>query len=221
MTWLRGAVEACALVVAALLLCLVVGAANPLPHPVVSTDALGPDNSETVADYLGRARAGLADLAGDPDLHWALVSFDSSSSPEQVAQVATGERVAQVLVRVSIDRVQTQVIAIGVSGSPESILESENAAATTLQGSVGQWDRQSRIDAASAPRLAAGCYCVVGLIVHAAADALLSMQAKPGVRVVEALPQGATAGKFAVRALLPDYVDVVGPLPDDGPVPPP
>lgn len=221
MTWLRGALEASALVVAALLLCLVVGFANPLPRPVVSTDSLGPDNGEIVADYVDRASASLSGLTGGDARHWALVSFAESASTEQAVQVGVGERIAQVLVRVPLDRVQTPVITISVSGSPESILGSEDAAATTLQGSMGQWDRQSQIDAASAPRLAAGCDCVVGLIVHAAPDALRAMEATEGVRAVEALPVGATAGKFAVRALLPDYVDVVGPLPDDGPVPSP
>ena len=221
MTWLRGAIEACALVVAALLLCLVVGIANPLPRPVVSTDSLGPDNGETVADYVDRASTSLSGLPADDDQHWALVSFTDSASVDQAVQVGGGERIAEVLVRVPLDRVQTPVITIAVSGSRESILGSEDAAATTLQGSMGQWDRQSQIDAASAPRLAAGCDCVVGLIVHADPGALRAMQATTGVRAVEALPIGATAGKFAVRALLPDYVDVVGPLPDDGPVPPP
>jgi hypothetical protein len=36
---------------------------------------------------------------------------------------------------------------------------------------------------------------------------------------VEALPPDAVSGKFAVEPLLPEHIDVVGPLPDDGPVP--
>jgi hypothetical protein len=42
---------------------------------------------------------------------------------------------------------------------------------------------------------------------------------RDGVRAVEALPPDAVSGKFAVEPLLPEYIDVVGPLPDDGPVP--
>jgi hypothetical protein len=221
MTWLRGAAEACALVFAALLLCLVVGVLNPLPRPTVSTDTLGPDSGEFVDTYIARAEASLTEFTSGVDPSWALVSFDTSVFPTRLLEVARGMRIAQVLVRVPMYRVQTQVITVGVSGSESSVLGAEDAAATTLRGSMGQWDRQAQIDAASVPRLAAGCECVVGMVVRSSSAALLSLRGESGVRAVEALPTDATAGKFAVRALLPEYVDVVGPLPDDGPIPPP
>lgn len=217
----RGALEACVLVLVALGLCAVVGVLNPLPRPGVGTDALGPDNGETVEDYARRAASSVEDAHADTDRHWALVSFSSATSPARAYDAAGEVRIAQVLLRVPMERVQTQVIAIGVAGNSRSVISSEDIAASRLQGSTGQWDRQSQIDAASASRLASGCDCVVGLIVYATGDELGTLVDVPEVRAVEALPADAVAGKFAVRAFLPEYVDVVGPLPDDGPIPPP
>jgi hypothetical protein len=48
---------------------------------------------------------------------------------------------------------------------------------------------------------------------------LTELAGRADVRAVQALPPDAVSGKFAVEPLLPEYVDVVAPLPDDGPVP--
>ncbi len=231
MNRLWGAAEAVALVVAALVFFAIVGALNPLRQLAVDTDRLGPDNGEYVAEYVDRAAMSVKKSLEDNDLHWGLVSFDSAVSSAQSWGLVDGIRISQVLLRVPLDRVQTAVITVGVSGSELSVAESESVAASRLQvsmgrasmgpASMGQGDRQSQIDAASASALSAGCDCVVGLIVRAPAAALATIAGRPGVRAVEALPADAVAGRFAVRALLPDFVDVVGPLPDDGPVPPP
>lgn len=215
-----GLVEGVVIAAAAVGLCAVVGIAKPLPVAGVSTDRLGPDSGETVAEYTGRARAGLAE-PGDSEPRWALVSFDTYVSPGQSFSAARGERIAQVLIRVPIERVQTRVLAIGVPGTDASVNSALDVAATELHAGVGQWDRQAQIDAASVTRLAAGCDCVVGLVVRADPSALTAIENERGVRAVEALPADARAGHFAVRALLPDYTDVVGALPDDGPIPAP
>ncbi|MGA9872630.1 MAG: hypothetical protein WBQ44_16010 [Rhodococcus sp. (in: high G+C Gram-positive bacteria)] len=216
----RGAAEATALVAAAVLLCAVVGYANPLPEPRIGTDRLGPDNGERVDEYLARATESVDDARTDNDLHWALVSFDSPLAPLQSYESAAEVRIAQVLLRVPIERVQTQELVVGVPGTEASILEATDTAASRLQGSMGEWDRRAQVDAVSAARLAAGCDCVVGLVVHADGTSLQALGARPDIRAVEALPADAIAGRFAVRAFLPDYVDVVGSLPDDGPIPP-
>ncbi len=226
MSRLWGAAEAVALVVAALVFFAIVGALNPLRQLAVDTDRLGPENGEYVVEYLDRAGISVKKSLEDKDLHWGLVSFDSAVSPAQSWGLADSVRISQVLLRVPLDRVQTAVITVGVSGTEVSVAESESVAASRLQVSMrhvsmGQGGRQSQIDAASAFRLSAGCDCVVGLVVRAPAAALATIAGRPGVRAVEALPSDAAAGRFAVRALLPDFVDVVGPLPDDGLVPPP
>jgi hypothetical protein len=221
MNRVRGAAELVALLVVAVALCSLVGHLNPLPRTLVGTDRLGPDNGEAIAEYIDRAAASVTEARADFDPHWALVSFDSVIAPTDAFDLARGVRIAEVLLRVPMERVQTQVIAIGVPGTEASVIESEDRAAAGLQSSTGQWDRQSQIDAASAVRLSRGCDCVVGLVVRATGTELASVSTAVGVRSVESRPADATAGRFAVRALLPDYVDVAGPLPDDGPIPPP
>ncbi|MDJ0361012.1 hypothetical protein [Rhodococcus sp. H29-C3] len=215
-----GALEAGVLVAVVVGLLWLVGALNPLPRPGVNTDRLGPDNGEMVSDYLDRARGTLRGV-DDGNPHWALVSFDTPLSPQRLVAIADGERIARVLLRVPMDRVQSQVIDIGVAGSEQSVLGAESVAASRLGVSAGQWDRQSQIDATSAAQLGSGCDCVVGAVLRATPSALLAIENTEGVRAVEALPADAIAGRFAVRVLLSEFVSVVGPLPDDGPVPPP
>lgn len=221
MTRLRSVASACALAVATLIFFAVVGMLNPLPKPHVDTDTLGPDNGETVDEYIARALSSVRDASSGDDVHWGLVSFAAPLAPRDALLAVSDARIAQVLFRVPMERVQTPVVSIGVSGSERSVLASEDDAASRLRGSTGQWDRQSQIDAASSARLTAGCDCVVGLVVRATGRTLQSVMDAPGVRAVEALPADAVAGRFAVRALLAEYTDVVGPLPDDGPIPPP
>ncbi|OZF45597.1 hypothetical protein CH293_21835 [Rhodococcus sp. 14-2470-1b] len=228
MTRMSGAAPAAASALAAVVLLFAVGIANPVPRPGVNTDTLGPDTGEAVAEYVARAEESLAVDSTDPDsagsdseMHWALVSFDAEVSPARAYDAARNVRIAQVLLRVPIERVQTQVITVGVPGTEASVLGSAAVAGSRLHGSTGQWDRQAQIDAVSSARLVEGCECVVGLIVRGSGGQLRTVDTGNGVRAVEALPPDAIAGRFAVRALLPDYVDVVGPLPDDGPVPAP
>ncbi|WP_072806354.1 hypothetical protein [Rhodococcoides yunnanense] len=220
MNRLRGLAEAMVLVVVAVSLCAVVGLVNPLPKPGVNTDSLGPDSGETVQDYLSRAEGSIAGSV-DADDHWALVSFDAYVAPDRALSMVAGARVAQVVLRVPIERVQTRVITVGVPGTEASVVGAADVAATELNSSTGLWDRQSRIDSASVAQLAAGCECVVGLVVRATPTASVKIEQTPGIRAVEALPADARAGHFAVRALLPDYTDIVGPLPDDGDIPTP
>ena len=215
----RGIAEAGALAVVALAFCAAVGFSNPLPSRGVGTDRLGPDSGELVQEYISRAERSLVEDA-DSVPRWSLVSFDSAVSPQLAFDAIGGTRIAQVVLRVPIDRVQTPVVTVGVPGTEESVLQAQDLAATRLHGTTGQWDRQARIDAASATSLAAGCDCVVGLVVRGSVGRLRSVVNHPVVRAVEVLPADAIGGRFAVRALLPEYSDVVGPLPDDGDVPP-
>ena len=50
-------------------------------------------------------------------------------------------------------------------------------------------------------------------------ERLTEVADRADVRAVQALPPDVVSGKFAVEPLLPEYVDVVAPLPDDGDVP--
>ena len=65
----------------------------------------------------------------------------------------------------------------------------------------------------TADALAGGEPAVVAALVHADTAALRRIAATPGVRAVEALPQDAVAGRFAVRPLLPQQTVRADPLP--------
>ncbi|HSK57415.1 MAG TPA: hypothetical protein VK935_00035, partial [Actinomycetospora sp.] len=88
--------------------------------------------------------------------------------------------------------------------------------------------RPAAAAATESARLATGCACIVALVVEADPTALAPLRARPGVRAVEVAPAGARIGALAVSPLLPSQTDdgrdppeTVGPVPDDGPVPPP
>ncbi|KQU57348.1 hypothetical protein ASG84_17410 [Rhodococcus sp. Leaf278] len=195
----------------------VVGHLNPQRQLGVGTDRLGPDSGEQVTDYLARAETSL--LADDAEPRWGSVSFDRELTAEQAYAAANDVRISMVLFRVPLDRVQTPILTVGVPGSERSVLNSTARAAGQIQESFGAGDRQAQIEAVSQRRLLGGCACVVTLVVRGTPAELSEVAGRDGVRAVEALPPDAVSGKFAVEPLLPEYVDTVGPLPDDGPIP--
>ncbi|MFD4181922.1 hypothetical protein [Rhodococcus sp. NPDC058514] len=209
------AAAGCALALAVLVVTL--GVVNP-PRPTsIVTDRLGPDGGEEVADYL--VRAGESVRGSDTDKRWALVTLGGEVTADEAYVLADGVRISGMLFRVPLDRVQTQLIGVDVPSNEEAVRRSPGVAAGRLQGSAGEWDRQARIDAVSAGRLATGCACVVGMTVRGDLAQLRALAARPGVRAVEALPADAVHGRFAVTPLLPEHTDVVRPGPDDGEVP--
>ena len=209
-----GGVVAAAAVIGAL---AVIGHLNPVRQLGVSTDRLGPDSGEPVADYLARAEESRDTDSTEP--RWGSVSFDRELTAEQAYAVADGIRISQVLVRVPLDRVQTPILTVGVSGSARSVLNSTVRAASQVQGSFGVGDREAQIAAVSQQRLLDGCACVVTVVVRGTAAELTEVADRADVRAVQALPPDVVSGKSAVEPLLPEYVDVVAPLPDDGDVP--
>ena len=203
-----------------------VGFANPVPTPPIRTDTLGPDSGEAVPDYLDRARDSVSSVDGPV---WALVSFTkaltvgevitSTSSVQVPGAEVSGVRVSRVMFRVPIERVQTPLMSVPVPDNDESVRRSPGVAATRLVSLGGDTDRQQQVALASAKRLSAGCACAVGVLVRATPEGLEAIERDSNVRAVEALPSDASPWLAAVRPLLPEYVDVVAPGPDDGPVP--
>lgn len=203
-----------------------VGFANPVPTPPIRTDTLGPDSGEAVPDYLDRARDSVASVDGPV---WALVSFTkaltvgevitSTSSVQVPGAEVSGVRVSRVMFRVPIERVQTPLMSVPVPDNDESVRRSPGVAATRLVSLGGDTDRQQQVALASAKQLSAGCACAVGVLVRATPEGLEAIEHDSNVRAVEALPSDASPWLAAVRPLLPEYVDVVAPGPDDGPVP--
>ncbi|MGK8508521.1 hypothetical protein ACRS5S_10810 [Nocardia asiatica] len=211
--WRRVLLGAAAVVLVALVWAL--GALYPPYRAPVSTDRLGPDRGEQVADYL--ARSGDSLNTGEGEQHWALASFTEPLTPEQIPAHSGGMRIAQVLYRVPIPRVQTPLVVVPVPEGAAAAVDSARDAAWLLPRPAD--DRSARVVAVSATRLRGGCACVVGLVVRGSSAQLRNLAAQNGIRAVQALPSDAVAGSFAVVPLLPEYRDVVLPGPDDGPVP--
>lgn len=203
-----------------------VGFANPVPTPPITTDTLGPDSGEAVPGYLERARDSVAWVDGPV---WALVSFTkaltvdevitSTSSVQVPGAEVSGVRVSRVMFRVPIERVQTPLMSVPVPDNDEAVRRSPGVAATRLISLGGDTDRQQQVALASAKQLSTGCACAVGVLVRATPEGLDAITRESNVRAVEALPSDASPWLAAIRPLLPEYVDVVAPGPDDGPVP--
>lgn len=211
--WRGAAIAAAAVALIASILAL--GVLHPPREAGVSTDRLGPEYGEQVADYLSRAQDS---LAGDDNAqHWALVSFTEPLVPEWIPAHSGGMRVAQVLYRVPIPRVHTPLVAVPVPEDIGAAVDSAQYAAWLLPRPAD--DRSARVVSVSAARLRAGCACVVGLVVRGRLTELRNLAERNGIRAVQALPADAVAGSFAVIPLLPDYHEAVAPGPDDGPVP--
>ncbi|MEV6280586.1 hypothetical protein [Nocardia sp. NPDC051832] len=200
------------------------GTLNP-PRPLgVGTDRLGPEQGETVADYLARAQNSLT--GGDTAEHWALVSFTTELAPTAIPAHSAALRIGQVLHRVPLPRVQTPIVTVGVPAGDAVAIASADNAAWQLQAQLERdealgvlSDRTLRATSVSIARLRAGCACTVGLVVRGNLAQLRNLAAGTGIRAVEALPADAVDGRFAVTPLLPEHTTTITPTPDDGPVP--
>lgn len=213
---------------------------RPTPAPL-TTDRLGPEAGEPVSHYLARARDSLT--GNGSEMRWALISFTTGLTADQLPARTAGLRVAQVIYHVPIDRVQTPILTVPTPAGPAPRLASARAAAGAIDPELrpaGPWNaslrdshtnRADAIAAVTAARLRAGCACAAALVVRGPLDSLRALATpqadsnqrsdtnEPEIRAVEALGPDAAAGMFAVVPLLPEHRDAVLPEPDDGPVP--
>jgi hypothetical protein len=189
--------------------------------PVTGVQRLGPDTGEPVADYLQRAAASL--LVGSSP-QWALVQLDNYLTPEPAAELVQGVRLAKVVLRVPLPRVQTMLITRDLPGQRPAAELTEalrSAAQERLAASrAASAGRRAAITAAEATRLWEGCACVLALLVLGDPGALRAVTARPGVRAVHAALPDTPIQELAISPLLPGQIGTVGPVPDDGPVPP-
>jgi hypothetical protein len=200
-----------------------------------STDAtrLGPVAGETVAGYLERTRTV---PPGPPGPRPALVAFASEQDVAGAAAALAGSGVTarEAVFRVPLPRVQTALRRVSLDDTgtvdPAAALRLAETQAANRAGEQARaaQGRPAAVAATESARLADGCACVVALVVEADPAALAPLRGRPGVRAVEVTPAGARVGALAVSPLLPDQTDdgrdppeTVGPVPDDGPVPPP
>ncbi|WP_182357546.1 hypothetical protein [Tomitella gaofuii] len=209
-------------IVAVVIAVFLVGKANPIPPPPVTTDALGPAAGETAAEYTARAAASLQPR-GTPDaehgpseaLHWALVSFDQGVGAEDAARAVAPVRISEVLSHVPVDGAQTPVTPVQVPATDDPaamVARAQSRAADVVAqrtglaaagryaaGAGNAAGAGSTTAAAVVDGLRGGCACVMALVVHGTLGDLRAVADRPGVLAVEALPADAVFGRFAVR----------------------
>ncbi|WP_063041915.1 hypothetical protein, partial [Nocardia pseudovaccinii] len=129
-------------------LIVVLGVLNPPRPSGISTDRLGPERGEHVADYLARARDSLS--GSDSDEHWALVSFTESLTPDQIPAHSGGLRIAAASHHVSIPRVNTPIVTVQLpAGNAVAVASADNAAWQLLAQHATD-DRTNHINSVSA-----------------------------------------------------------------------
>ncbi|WP_433781720.1 hypothetical protein ACQPX6_18150 [Actinomycetospora sp. CA-101289] len=196
------------------------------------TTRLGPVAGETVAGYLARAAVVPPGPAGPRP---ALVQFavEQDGAGAAAALAGSGATAREAVFRVPLPRVQTALRRVSLDDTgtvdPVAALRLAETQATNRAGEQARaaQGRAAAVATTESARLAAGCACVVALVVEADPAALAPLRDRPEVRAVEVAPAGARVGALAVSPLLPDQTDdgrdppeTVGPVPDDGPVPP-
>lgn len=217
-----------AVLLVALGLAVVVAGQRGEPPSAAAMERLGPEFGEPVADYLRRI-AGTLPPPGDGRTGggqvWALVQLNGYLEPDPAAELIQGTRLSQVVLRVALPGVQTALVFRDVPGQNPAAelaaavraagLDRDRAAVQAPSGS-----RQAAVAVVEAARLRAGCACVLALLVRADSAVLSRLTGHSAVRAVHAASPDTPRQGLSVAPLLPEQRDVVGPVSDDGPVPP-
>ncbi|MGQ0481566.1 MAG: hypothetical protein ACT4O0_11150 [Pseudonocardia sp.] len=204
-------------------------AAEPTPARSLDAVRLGPEPGTAVAAYLTALPVRLPP-PGAPEV-LALVQFESPVEAAGAATLLAGVRPVTAVFRVPLSRVQTALRFQPLTpvddpdpvGSARRRLSLAQAAATRAAAgdATSRSGRPAQVAAAEAAALAApGCRCVLAVLVSADRDGLTTLAARPGVRAVDAAPVDTPVDGVALSPLLPEQTGVVGPVPDDGPLPP-
>ena len=195
------------------------------------TDAvrLGPEPGEAVAAYLARA----ATVPPGPGPRLALVQFDGPTDADAAAAalVPSGASPLEAVYRVPLPRVQTALRRVPLFGAdPAAALRAgETRAAADAAGDVTRVPpgRAAAVARAEVAALGARCPCVLAVVVRVDPARVPATAGVAGVRAVQVAPATASSARLAVSPLLPEQGEgrpdgpVVGPVPDDGPVPGP
>jgi hypothetical protein len=153
----------------------------------INGDMLGPDNSETVDDYLVRAGASVQEAEtqaaqGSDEPRWALVTPLTPAGPEELAEIFSG---------MSALRVSTLM-------AGESRWQVPEPADGHRREDVFTASRE-QVAASAGVGLDDPSLDVLGVLVHATPADLRELDDRPGVLAVEALPPDAAYGRFGLR----------------------
>lgn len=194
---------------------------------------LGPGVGVRTDSYERAATQGLVTaVQADPmSPRVALVSLADYRTPAEVGALLAGFEVARVFLRARAAGKAAATLPVDVKGDLLLALErayadtarNRAAAHRSYQGYVDILTGTSKQDEAfralyaafaKASRIEAreyghDCACVFGLLVTASPAQLLTLRARPGVRVVQVAGAGLTAAFVQVQPLLPEVVGIV------------
>lgn len=151
----------------------------------INGDVLGPDNSETVDEYLTRAAESVQDAEPTEPAdaaRWALMSPADPADPDELAEILSG---------MSALRVSTLL-------SAESRWEIPEPADGHRRADVFAATRE-QVAASAGVGLDDPSLDVLGVLVHGTPAELRELSGRPGVLAVEALPPDAAYGRFGLR----------------------
>lgn len=163
--------------VLALVVVLAFGLFGTQPRTALQGDQLGPDGTETAAEYRERAEASLAQ-ADDPA--YALVGFREPLSPQDVSDALQ-----------PIQRMDAIVIGLAAPiAVPEPVAAAERA--DVIDAVLDRVDEQAREIGEEAP------VKVDAVVVYSGGSQLRSLASDPRVDTVEVAPEDAAWGSFGV-----------------------
>lgn len=166
------------LAVLALVVVLAFGLLGTQPRSALQGDQLGPDGTETAAEYRERAEASLAQ-ADKPA--YALVGFNKPLSPHDVSEALQ-----------PIQRMDAIVIGLAAPiAVPEPVSGAERA--DVIEAVFARVDEQAGDMGEEAPTE------VDAVVVYSEGSQLRALAADPRVETVEVAPDDAAWGSFGVR----------------------
>ncbi|MGJ0183274.1 hypothetical protein [Corynebacterium glyciniphilum] len=148
----------------------------------INGDVLGPDNSETVDEYLVRAAESVQDAEPSDAARWALVTPEQPADPDELAEIFSSMPAL---------RVSTLL-------SAESRWEIPEPADGHRRADVFAATRE-QVAASAGVELDDPSLDVLGVLVHGTSADLQELSERPGVLAVEALPPDAAYGRFGLR----------------------
>lgn len=191
---------------------------------------VGVAQGASIPAYEQATRTELAGLSGAQT--YALVSFIAYLAPDRLEPVLAGVTVADVYVRVPLDRVQTEIVRVPATRVPADVVSGmdslaerklreaasyrEQLAKAPTAGLADVYSSGARTADAEATAYAEHCSCAYAAVVKATPADLRALAARSGVRSVDPAPEVGRLDRAVFLPPLPEQRQRATP-PSDGP----
>ncbi|HEX5596633.1 MAG TPA: hypothetical protein VFX61_11560 [Micromonosporaceae bacterium] len=195
---------------------------------------VGAFEGDSIPEYIRSSRAELAGLAGaarsEQVQSYALVTFSTYLTPDQLDAVLSGAAVAEVIVRVPLPEAQTQIVRLPAVRIPADVAAGMARLAERKDGEAGEYqdraaaaddaelqrvyERGAQVARAEADAYRRHCACIYGAVVRAAPAGLEQLGLRDQVRVVDPAPEVRRLDRAVFLPPLPEQTEVVRPVRD-------